>query len=141
VEAGGAQKGGGVPPQPRGSGAEDAHLEELCDRAMDLKNQGRYEEALAQFQELIASKPGHARSHLGLGLVLCFVGRFDESLAELKLAVDCDPNSVDAHLNLAKTYAMLGRYDEAKVEFNRVLELRPGHPEAKKQLSYFEDLA
>ncbi len=43
-------------------------------------------------------------------------------------------------MNLAKTYAMLGMYDEARVGFNRVLELHPGHPEAQKQLAYFQDL-
>jgi tetratricopeptide (TPR) repeat protein len=119
-------------------GAEN--LEEQCDQAMELKNQGRYEEAAAQFEQLLESHPSHARAHLGLGLVYCFVGKFDESLNELKLAVDCDPDWVDGHLNLAKTYAMLGMYEEARVGFNRVLELHPDHPEAKKQLSYFDDL-
>jgi len=120
-------------------GAEE--LEGRCDQAMELKNQGRYEEAAAQFEQVLACAPNHARAHLGLGLVHCFVGRFEESLEELKRAVECDPEWVDAHLNLAKTYAMLGMYDEARIEFNRVLELHPDHPEAKKQLSYFEDLA
>ncbi|UCC67042.1 MAG: tetratricopeptide repeat protein [Armatimonadota bacterium] len=120
--------------------AEAEDLERRCDRAMELKNQGQYDEAAAQFQEVLTREPEHARAHLGLGLVHCFVGRFEESLDELKLAVGCEPDWVDAHLNLAKTYAMLGMYDEARVEFNRVLELHPDHPEAKKQLGYFEDL-
>jgi len=119
-------------------GADD--LEERCDQAMELKNQGRYDEAAAQFQQLLESRPDHARAHLGLGLVYCFVGKFDESVDELKRAVECDPEWVDARFNLGKMYAMLGRYDEARAEFNRVLELHPGHPEARKQLSYFEDL-
>jgi tetratricopeptide (TPR) repeat protein len=121
-----------------GAGAPD-NIEQRCDRAIELKNQGEYEEAAAEFQGILADCPGHARAHLGLGLVLCFVGRFEESLEELKLAVECDPNWVDGHLNLAKTYAMLGMYDEAKTEFNRVLELHPSHPEATKQLKYFEE--
>jgi tetratricopeptide (TPR) repeat protein len=120
---------------------EADNLEQRCDQALDLKNQGQYDEAAAEFQEILKKAPTHARAHLGLGLVYCFVGRFDESLEELKLAVECDPNWVDGHLNLAKTYAMLGMYDEAKVEFNRVLELHPGHPEAIKQLKYFEGVA
>ena len=114
------------------------NLEQRCDRAFELKNQGQYEEAASEFEHILVGSPGHARSHLGLGLVLCFVGRFEESLEELKRAVECDPNWVDGHLNLAKTYAMLGMYDEAKVEFNQVLQLHPGHPEATKQLTYFE---
>ena len=118
--------------------AED--LEEQCDEAVELKNQGRYDEAAAQFQQVLETCPDHARAHLGLGLVYCFVGRFEESLEELKCAVDCEPDWVDAHLNLAKTYAMLGMYEEARVEFDRVLELHPAHPEATKQLKYFEDM-
>ncbi len=122
-----------------GGDAED--IERRCDQAMELKNQGRYEEAEAEFHRLLECHPDHARSRLGLGLVYCFVGKFDESLAELKRAVEIAPEWVEAHLNLAKTYAMLGMYDEARVGFHRVLELHPDHPEAKKQLSYFEDPA
>lgn len=117
---------------------EGEDVERQCNEAMELKNQGRYDEAMTQFQAVLSCCPDHARAHLGLGLVYCFVGLFDESLEELKRAVECDPKWVDARLNLAKTYAMLGMYDEAKVEFHQVLELHPGHPEAKKQLSYFE---
>jgi len=126
---------------PRVGTGEANNLEQRCEQALELKNQGQYDEAAAEFQEILKSCPTHARAHLGLGLVFCFVGRFDESLEELKQAVACDPNWVDGHLNLAKTYAMLGMYDEAKVEFNRVLELHPGHPEATKQLKYFEGMA
>jgi tetratricopeptide (TPR) repeat protein len=140
--ASGWRKGdGGNPPAADGGGAAAPdNIEQRCDRAVELKNRGQYDEAAAEFQEILNLCPGHARAHLGLGLVLCFVGRFEESLEELKRAVECDASWVDGHLNLAKTYAMLGMYDEAKVEFNRVLELHPGHPEATKQLKYFEDL-
>ena len=120
---------------------ECAELERRCDRAMEMKNQGQYDEALVEFEQILAGHPEHARSHLGFGLVLCFVGRFDESLEALKRAVECDPGSVDGHLNLAKTYAMLGMYEEARSGFGRVLELQPNHPEAKTQLAYFEGIA
>jgi protein O-GlcNAc transferase len=118
---------------------EAENLERRCDEAMECKNQGRYDEAMAEFLEVLGCDPDHARAHLGLGLVYCFVGRFEESLEELKRAVECAPDWVDAHLNLAKTYAMLGMYDEARTAFHRVLALHPDHPEAKKQLTYFDD--
>jgi tetratricopeptide (TPR) repeat protein len=119
---------------------EAGDIEQRCERATELKNQGQYDEAEAEFLEILKISPQYAQAHLGLGLVLCFVGRFDESLEELKLAVACAPDWVDGHLNLAKTYAMLGMYEEARIDFNRVLELHPGHPEVVKQLKYFEGL-
>ena len=123
----------------RGVGSSDGKtLEERCEQAWDLKNQGEYEDAMSQFRGILQDSPSHARAHLGLGLVYCFVGLFDESIEEMKLAVECAPTWVDAHLNLAKTYAMLGQYDDAKLEFARVLELQPGHSEAKKQLAFIE---
>jgi len=122
-----------------GSG-ETENAEQRCDRAMEMKNQGRYDEALAEFKQILEGWPKHPRAHLGLGLVYCFVGRFDESLEELKLAAELDPDWVEAHLNLAKTFAMMGMYDEARVGFKRVLELHPDHPEAKKQLTYFDEM-
>ncbi len=112
-------------------------LEERCEQAWELKNEGQYDDAMAQFKAILEDNPSHARAHLGLGLVYCFVGLFDESIDEMKLAVECAPTWVEGHLNLAKTYAMLGLYDEAKVEFNCVLELQPDHSEAKKQLAFF----
>jgi len=125
---------------PKVGTREADDIEQRCDQALELKNQGQYDEAAAALQEILKGAPNHARAHLGLCLVFCFVGRFDESLEELKQAVECDPQWVDGHLNLAKTYAMLGMYDEAKAEFGRVLELHPGHPEATKQLDYFQSL-
>lgn len=122
-----------------GTGEAD-DLEQRCDEAFELKNEGSYEEAEAAFNEILEAHPTHARARLGLGLVYCFVGRFEESLEELKRAVECDQEWVEGHLNLAKTYAMLGMYEEAKSEFARVLELHPEHPEATKQLKYFEDV-
>jgi tetratricopeptide (TPR) repeat protein len=119
--------------------SDSSGLEKRCDQAWELKNQGQYDDAMTQFKLVLGDYPSCARAHLGLGLVYCFVGMFDEAVEELKLAVDCDPTWVEAHLNFAKTYAMLGLYDEAKVEFMCVLELQPGHPEAKKQLAFFED--
>ncbi len=133
-----SEAGNGASGRQRGDAGALGNIEQRCDRAIELKNEGQYEQAAAEFEAILADYPGHARSHLGLGLVLCFVGRFEESLEELKRAVECDAEWVDGHLNLAKTYAMLGMYDEAKVEFGHVLRLHPGHPEATKQLKYFE---
>ena len=118
-------------------GENRAALEERYRKAVEHKNNGQYDAAIPEFEQLVNCEPGWAEAHLMLGLTYGFVGRFDESLVSLQRATELDPASVDAHLNLAKTFCMLGDYDQARREFQAVLSLRPDHPEAKKQLSYF----
>jgi tetratricopeptide (TPR) repeat protein len=115
-------------------------LEERLKSANALKNEGRYEEAMAEFRAILAEAPTHVLARLGLGLVLCFTGEFDASLEELKQAVADGPDCIDARLNLAKTYAMLGMYVEAKGEFQEVLCQSPDHKEACKQLSFINSV-
>lgn len=114
-------------------------LENRLQQAAEFKNNGQYDEALAEFRSILAQAPDCVQARLGLGLVLCFMGDFDASLIELQQAVIYGPACVDTHLNLAKTYAMLGMYEEARKEFQEVLCLCPDHKEAVKQMALFEE--
>jgi tetratricopeptide (TPR) repeat protein len=109
--------------------------------AMESKSRGDYERAIAQFKRILEKEPKHARAHLNLGLVYGFVGMFDDSLAELERAAQYDPESIEAHLCIGKTFCMLGMYEDAKRSFEVVLQLQPGHWEAKKQLTYLNQMA
>jgi tetratricopeptide (TPR) repeat protein len=116
-------------------------LEVRLQRAVDLKNEGQYDEALTEYKAILDENPASVPARLGLGLVLCFMGDFDESIEELRRAVNDGPDCIDTHLNLAKTYAMLGMYDEARVEFVQVLALCPQHKEAQRQIAFFDGAA
>ena len=120
------------------SGFGPAGVPERLQRANVLRVDGRYEEAIAEYREVLIADGCNIEARLGLGLSLCFAGDFDASLEELKCAVKYGPDHLDARLNLAKTYAMLGMYDEAAEEFQQVLRISPGHREAIKQLAFFE---
>jgi tetratricopeptide (TPR) repeat protein len=113
-----------------------AELEEHYKQGTAHKNVGEYDQAMSEFRYVLEREPDHVDARVGLGLVYGFIGMFDESLIELRRAAETAPESVDVLLYLAKTCCMLGMYDEAREHFGKILELQPGHPEAKKQLSY-----
>ncbi len=113
-------------------------LEERFNRGVHYKIEGQYDEAIAEFLEVLKEQPDHAEAHMHLGLVYGFIGLFEESLEELRRAVGLNPDSVEARLYLAKTYCMLGNFDEAKKEFLEVLRLDPGNAEAMKQMAFLE---
>lgn len=116
-------------------------LEKDFQEAMESKNGGDYERAISRFKRVLEKDPKHVRAHLHLGLTYGFIGMFDESLAELEQAAKHDPGCVEAHLSIGKTLCMLGMYEDAKKSFETVMQLQPGHWEAKKQLSYLNQMA
>ena len=112
--------------------------EERLERGIAYKIEGRYDEATAEFQAVLAENNNHGAAHHQLGLVYGFVGEFDLSLAELEQATRLDPSNILSRNDLALTYTMLGRYDEAKVEFARVLEQDEANDVARRNLTYLQ---
>lgn len=121
-----------------------AMVEQLYQRGRSLRVSGDYEFATTFLRRALQMDPSHARAHMELGLSLCFSGDFEESLRELEQAATLDAINPEICLHLAKTYTMLGMYTEGVSAFSRVLELTPNggdhHEEAKKQLSYFDNI-
>jgi protein O-GlcNAc transferase len=107
-------------------------------RGCELMNNGQYEDALAEFEAVMAAAPDHAKTVMKVGLIQGFVGEFDLSIEVLERARTMDPDDVDIRNNLALTYVMLGMQDEAKSEFATVLEIDPGNAVALKNLAFFE---
>jgi tetratricopeptide (TPR) repeat protein len=102
------------------------------DLALNLREDGRFEEAWAEGRSALAAvdRSETSRSDIaflekGLGELANSAGRFDEGERSLRRAVDIfqgaaepDGQSVDALLSLGEALAELGRYDESA----RVLE-------------------
>jgi len=114
---------------------------ERLERAISLKVEGSYDEAVEILTALLQEDSGNAEAHHQLGLIYGFQGLFDESLQELETASGLQPARVEILIDLAMTYAMLGMYDEAKQGFERVLELDPENRKAREQMVYFQDMA
>jgi len=98
--------------QPRPLGENKpmvSHANPYLERGLAFKVEGRYEEAISEFQRLLAEDPNSSDGHYQLGLVYGFTGMFDESIEELQHGGDpwLRPASKFAW-NLALTYTMLG---------------------------------
>jgi tetratricopeptide (TPR) repeat protein len=107
------------------------------DRAIALKVEGNYPDAIAELRAILRESPDCSEAHHQLGLVFGFTGEFEDSLAELKRAADLDPSSIPIQNDLALTYAMLGMYDEAKAGFEEVLRRDPANEVALKNITFF----
>jgi len=93
-----------------------------------FEQQGRREDALAQYQEALRLDPRLAQAHNNLGNLLDEMGKPEQALAQYREAVRLKPNAPLAHVNLGSELAQLGQYDEAMREYVEAARLDPGDP-------------
>ena len=92
--------------------------------------QGKYIEAIGEFQKVVASGKALATDHLNLGLALMQANKLDEALGELTTAKQMDPKLVAADYNLGILYKRELRYPDAEAALKRVIAADPEDPAA-----------
>jgi tetratricopeptide (TPR) repeat protein len=78
-----------------------------------LNNEGKYDEAVAKFNEVIAQVPKCAECYNNIGAVYMHKKEYDQAEANYKKAIEIDANSVDAYNGLATVYNAQKKFDEA----------------------------
>ncbi len=90
--------------------------------------QGKYPEAIAEFQKVIASGRAVALDHLALGQSLMQANNLDQALGELTTARQMDPTLTSAMYNLGILYKRELRYPQAEQELKQVIQVDAGDP-------------
>ena len=83
--------------------------------------QGKYVEAIEQFQKVVASGKALASDHLNLGMALMQANKLDAALGEMTTAKQMDPRLVAADYNLGILYKRELRNPDAEVALRRVI--------------------
>ena len=97
-------------------------------------NQGKLDEAVAQYREAMRLKSDDAEAHYNLGNALRDHGKHDEAIAEYREAIRLKPNDADAHNSLGYTLSDQGKHDEAADEFRAAIRLKPDYAEVHYNL-------
>ena len=90
--------------------------------------QGMFEPALTQFQDLRTREPNSAPAHQGIGHVYLLQGKLREAEETLTKAVALDPSSWLSHNLLGLAYDQGQRHGEAITAYKAALALRPREP-------------
>jgi tetratricopeptide (TPR) repeat protein len=97
-------------------------------------DQGRMDEAIAQYQRALEIKPDDDEVHYNLGNVFLQLGRMDEAIAHYQKALAINPNYAKAHNNLGTAFRQQGRLEEAITQFQKALEIKPDYAEVHNNL-------
>lgn len=82
-------------------------------RAHHLVREGRFEEAIAEYEQAMLEDPFNGYLHLSLGAVYEQMDRMDDAIAEYEKAVEMHDLDGDLRVVLAMAYLQAGRDDDA----------------------------
>ncbi len=100
----------------------------------ELQAEGRLDEAVEQYRQVLALAPDDALAHSNLGTALAAQGRLDEAVGHYDRALALAPGDADAHSNLGNALLALDRIDEGVASLRRALDIDPGSAEAHAAL-------
>jgi len=90
-----------------------------------LFEQGRFREAIPEYQKALAANPKDADSWNDLGLALHYTGKNEEALDALRKGVAADPRYQRVFLSLGYVSFKNNRREDARVAWERLISIDP----------------
>jgi len=104
--------------------------------------EGKYDEAVTQFQKARSMEGAHPRlaTLTNLAAALIQIGNFPQAERQLNEALELQKDSIEVLNNLGALYIRTGRYDETEEKLNRSLALKSSQPDITAALEKIQAL-
>ena len=96
--------------------------------------EGRYGEAVLEYQQALAIEPDYPEAHYNLGLALQGADRLPEAFDAYRDAIRLRPDYAKAHNDLGNALLLAGRLPDAEDEYRSALKINPDFAEAHNDL-------
>lgn len=90
-----------------------------------LTEEGKYDEALAEFNKALEKMPEAAAIHAAIGNTYSKAGKKEESLAAYQKAISLSPNDADLYSTMAILLNSMGKTAESIEAFKKAAQLNP----------------
>ena len=104
--------------------------EVLNNLANALKDQGKIDDAIATYRDVLASNPSCAPVYRNMGNAFREQGRTEEAIGAYARAIELKADFVEAQNDLGNALKNMGHLAEATREYEAAIALRPEYPEA-----------
>jgi len=112
----GGGRGAGAPPSDadrKKAEAEMAAVKGAFEQGVALSNEGKFDEAVAKFNEVSAKIPKCVECQMNIGAVYMKKKDYDNAEIAFKKAIEINPNSSEAYLGLSNVYNVQKKFDQA----------------------------
>jgi predicted Zn-dependent protease len=114
--------------------AQDDRLALQSQQAKQLMGEGRFQEAIPIYQQLVRAVPGNPGLTLNLGLAQFMAGHASESIPQFEAVLKADPASVPALSSLGMAHLQLNQPRQAIAPLEKLLSLQPDNRDARGML-------
>src|SRR5262249_51601574 len=94
--------------------AKVAAIKDKFAEGAKLSNEGKYDEAIAKFQEVLVDVPKCPECYVNIGMVYASKKEYDKSEEAYKKALELNPDTVEAYNGLATIYNTQSKFKEAQ---------------------------
>jgi len=105
------------------TGNAEAHRK----KGASLTEEGKYDDAIAEFRVALQLMPTMTGAHIGLGAALQRKGDLDGAISQYRLVLTQHPNDAGVHMNLGTVMQKQGNLDGAIAEYRIALQHRPDY--------------
>jgi len=88
--------------------------DQAYDVAIKLKDTGKFDEAAAKLNEILATEPNHVLTHSALAVVLQKLGKLEEAVAHARKVTELEPNDSFSFTQLSVICQRCGKIQEAE---------------------------
>jgi tetratricopeptide (TPR) repeat protein len=108
-----------------------------CNRGVVLKDMGRFDEAIRDYDKAIALNPSFDKAFYDRAVAFNKIGRVDRALADFDRAITLDPLYAPAYSQRGSLYLKMGVHDKAVSDYNKAISLDPLTADAFFNLGVF----
>ncbi|WP_028581042.1 tetratricopeptide repeat protein [Desulfogranum japonicum] len=113
-------------------------LETHYKKAQVYLNEGKDDEAIIEFRNVVQLDPKHADARYQLGLLYLKDQKFKQAFGELQRAASLNPDNLDARIKTAEFLLLSRQKDDARTHIEFVLQKEPENVDALALLSNLE---
>ncbi len=99
-----------------------------------LQQAGKFEDAIAHYEQALRIKPDIVEAHNNLGVALEDQRKVLEAIAHFEQALRIKPDYAEAHSNLGMVLYQIGKHQEAIAQYKQALRINPDFAEAHYNL-------
>jgi len=104
------------------------------DAAEVHRKEGKYQEALAEYNKAIQARQNIAQPHHGIGLVYQAQGRHRQAVSEYEKAVRINPQYIYSYNAMGTAYISMGRHNDAVPAFKKAIQVYENYADAHANL-------